>query len=121
MTLRVYPPDTFNQECKGSLYLDDGVSFAFRDGDFRRINFACRLTPQGLVVTVMAPEGSFTPWWSLLSVEVYGAGKAAGEASYSALDGTGAATVSTSYNPEYHRITALVPDTSKGLELKLSF
>jgi alpha-glucosidase len=121
LTLRVYPPDTFNQECKGSLYLDDGVSFAFRNGDFRRINFACRLTPQGLVVTVMAPEGSFTPWWSLLSVEVYGAGKAAGEASYSALDGTGAATVSTSYNPEYHRITALVPDTSKGLELKLSF
>jgi len=121
LTLRVYPPDAFNQDCKGSLYLDDGVSFAFRNGDFRRINFACRLTPQGLIVTVMAPEGSFTPWWNLLSIEVYGANKPVGEASYSALDGSGAATVSTSYNPERHRITALVPDTGKGLELKLSY
>jgi alpha-glucosidase len=121
LTLRVYPPDAFNQECKGSLYLDDGVSFAFRNGDFRRLHFTCRLTPQGLIVAITAPEGTYAPWWKLFSVEVYGATKAAGDATYSGLDGSGTATVSTSYDPEHHRITALVPDTSKGIELKLSY
>ena len=121
VALRVYPPDAFNQDCKGSLYLDDGVSFAFRNGAFRRLHFTCRLTPQGLIVAVTAPEGSYAPWWKLFSVEVYGATKAAGDATYSGLDGSSPATVSTSYDREHHRITALVPDTGKGIELKLSY
>ncbi len=121
LTLRVYPPDGVNEDCKGSLYLDDGVSYAFRKGDFLRENFTCRLTPQGLIVAVTAPEGIFAPWWKQLSVEVYGATKAASEASTSALDGSGSAPVSTTYDQEHHRIIALVPDTSKGLELKLAY
>jgi alpha-glucosidase len=121
LTLRVYPPDSFNQDCKGSLYLDDGVSFAFRKGDYRRINFTCRLSPQGLIVAVTAPDRTYEPWWKLFSIEIYGASKAANEASYSALDGSGPSTISTSYDPEHHRIIALVPDTGKGLELKLSY
>ncbi|KAA6464779.1 DUF4968 domain-containing protein [Acidobacteria bacterium AB60] len=121
LTLRVYPPDAFNQDCKGSIYVDDGTTFAFRNNAFHRENFTCRLTPQGLIVAVTAAEGTYPPWWKLLSVEVYGAGKAAAEASYSALDGSGSANLSTSYDPEHHRITALVPDNGKGVELKLSY
>ncbi len=120
LTLRVYPPNGFNQDCNGSLYLDDGESYAFRKGDFLRISFTCRLTPQGLIVAVTPPTGTFAPWWKLFSVEVFGATRAA-EGSYSALDGTAASTISTSYDPEHHRITALVPDNGKGLELKLAY
>jgi alpha-glucosidase len=121
LTLRVYPPDGVNEDCKGTLYLDDGVSYAFRKGDFLRENFTCRLTPQGLIVAVTAPEGTFAPWWKQFSVEVYGATKPAPEASASALDGSGVISVSTTYDQEHHRITALVPDTGKGLELKLAY
>jgi alpha-glucosidase len=121
LTLRVYPPDGFNQDCSGSIYLDDGVSYAFRKGDFLRLNFTCRITPQGLIVAVTAPTGTFAPWWRLFSVEVYGATKPAAEASYSALDGSGVSPISSSYDQEHHRITALVPDTGKGMELKLAY
>ncbi len=121
LTLRVYPPAGFNRDCKGSIYLDDGTSYAFRKGEFLRQNFSCRLLPDGVVVNVTAPEGSFRPWWSLLSIEVYGAARPAQHASASALDGSGNTPISTAYDDEHHRITALVPDNGKGLELKLSY
>jgi alpha-glucosidase len=121
LTLRVYPPSGFNKECSGSLYLDDGVSFAYKRGQYLRIGFTCRLSAQGVIVTVTAPEGSFAPWWKLLSVEVYGATKPVAEASAWTLNGGKPGAISTAYDAEHHRVTALVPDTGKGLELQLTY
>ncbi len=121
LTLRVYPPSGFNEDCKGSIYLDDGVSYDFQKGQFLRESFTCRLSAQGIIVTVTAPEGSFAPWWKLLSIEVYGAAKPATGATVSALNGAGASPISTAYDAEHHRITALAPDTGKGLELQLTY
>lgn len=122
LTLRVYPPSGFNEDCKGSLYLDDGTSYDFQKGQFLREGFTCRLSQQGVIVTVTAPEGSFAPWWKLLSIEVYGATKPATGATVSALNGSGtAAPISTAYDAEHHRVTALVPDTGKGLELQVNY
>jgi alpha-glucosidase len=121
LTLRVYPPIGLGDDCSGSLYLDDGASFAFRQGQFLREAFACRLTDRGIVVTVNPPQGSFAPWWKLLQVEVYGAAKPAAEASYSPLDSSKGSPISPGYDAEHHRITALVPDTGKGLELQVTY
>ncbi len=121
LTLRVYPPTGFNKDCKGSLYLDDGISYDFQNGQFLREDFTCRLSAQGIIVTVAAPEGSFAPWWKLLSIEVYGATKPATAASVSTLNGSGAAPVTTAYDAEHHRITALISDTGKGLEMQLTY
>ena len=121
LTLRVYPPVGFNRDCKGSIYLDDGVSYAFRKGEYLRQNFTCRLMPDGIIVNVTDPEGSFAPWWKLFSIEVYGAAHPAAQASQSTLNGAGASSISTAYDAEHHRITALVPATGEGLELKLTY
>jgi alpha-glucosidase len=121
LTLRVYPPTAIGNECGGSLYLDDGVSYDFRKGQFLRMKFTCRLSAQGIIVTVAPREGKFAPWWRQLSVEVYGAGKAAASATSSALDGSIVVAVSTGFDTEHHRITALVPDDGKGLELQLTY
>ncbi len=121
LTLRVYPPTGFNKDCKGSLYLDDGVSYEFQNGQFLREVFTCRLSAEGIIVTVAAPEGNFTQWWRLLSIEVYGATKPATAASVSSLNGSGAAPVTTAYDAEHHRITALIADTGKGLEMQLTY
>ena len=59
LTLRVYPPTTLGAECEGSLYLDDGVSYDFKKGDYLRVQFACRLSAQGLIVTVAPRQGHF--------------------------------------------------------------
>jgi len=121
LTLKVYPPTALGSGCTGSLYLDDGLSFDFKKGDSLRVLFTCRLTAQGLIVTVAPREGSFEPWWQLLSIEVYGATKPAASAIVSALNGSNAGPLSTGFDAEHHRITALVPDDAKGLELQLTY
>ena len=121
LTLRVYPPTGAGEKCGGTLYLDDGVSYDFRKGDFLRMGFTCHLTEHGLKVEVAAHEGSFSPWWKQLSVEIYGASKPAAAATTSALNGSGKASVSTSFDQEHHRITALLPDDGKGRELQVTY
>ena len=48
LTLRVYPPVQPGKDCTGSLYLDDGQSYAFQKGEFLRVAFTCHATAQGL-------------------------------------------------------------------------
>jgi alpha-glucosidase len=121
LTLRVYPPTALGAECGGSLYLDDGVSYDFKNGHYLRVQFVCRLSAQGLIVTVAPREGDFQPWWRLLSIEVYGATKPYAAATVTGLDRSGAAPISTSFDAEHHRVTALAPDNGKGLQLQLTY
>jgi alpha-glucosidase len=121
LTLRVYPPTAIGNDCAGSIYLDDGISYNFKNGNFLRTSFTCRLTAQGIIVTVAPRQGTFVPWWKQLSVEVYGASKPATGATVSALNGSGTTQVSSGFDTEHHRITALVPDDGKGLELQLTY
>jgi alpha-glucosidase len=123
LTLRVYPPTQPGRDCSGSLYLDDGISYAFRRGEFLRMKFTCRPTAHGLMVTLAPRQGSFAPWWQLVSIEVYGQTRSAAGASTSRPGSAGIGTnpVFTGFDPEHHRITALVPDDGKGLELELAY
>jgi alpha-glucosidase len=119
LTLRVYPPVAGGKDCTGSLYLDDGVSYAFKKGEFLREGFTCHQTADGLSVTVAPRQGSFGAWWKMLSIEVYGATKPAASASTSG--GGEKSAITTGFDSEHHRITALVPDDGKGLELNLAY
>jgi alpha-glucosidase len=75
LTLRVYAGD----DCRGSLYTDDGESFAFERGDFLRMNFTCTITSNAIEITISRHEGSFIPWWKDIRVEVYGWTPASGK------------------------------------------
>jgi len=121
LTLRVYPPTAVGSDCGGNLYLDDGVSFDFRNGNSLRMAFSCRLTADGIVVTVKPHEGNFAPWWSQLSIEVYGADHAASAASASGIDGSRASQITAGFDAEHHRITALIPDSGNGVELHVTY
>jgi len=121
LIVRVYPPLTPNEKCSGSVYLDDGVSFAYKRGEFLRESFTCAATKDGITVTVAQPSGNFTPWWKEFSIEVYGAYKAASKATVSELDGSGARPVAATYDAAHHRMVAVVPDTGKGLNFRISY
>lgn len=121
LTLRVYPPTTYGAPCGGSLYLDDGVSYDFKKGDYLRVQISCRLSTQGLIVTVAPREGSFEPWWKLLSIEVYGATKPYASAGVTSLAHSTPTPVETNFDAEHHRVTALVNDDPKGLQLQLAY
>ena len=110
LTLRVYPPRHPGDSCEGSLYLDDGLSYAFQKGDYLRLKFTCELTPTGITVKVSPREGTFSPWWNQFQIEIYGATKPAASNS-----------VTTSFDSEHHHFTALVPDDTKGMELTVTY
>ena len=68
LTLRIYAGDP----CTGSLYLDDGKSYAFQQGAYLRMNFGCRITAQGMDIEIGAHQGSFRAWWKEIRIEIYG-------------------------------------------------
>ncbi len=96
LTLRVYAPGASSQnsvistgggaaaaverpasqslpgDCHGTLYQDDGISFAFRNGAYLRMDSTCERTPEGLRIHIGKHEGTFQPWWNQIRVEVYG-------------------------------------------------
>jgi alpha-glucosidase len=68
LELRVYPADN----CQGSVYQDDGISFAYTRGAYRRQAFSCQ-QQSGVVSLHFNPsEGTFTPWWSRVEVVIFG-------------------------------------------------
>jgi alpha-glucosidase len=111
----VYPPRHAGDRCEGSLYLDDGISYAYEKGEFLRLKFTCELTPSGITVKIGPREGSFTPWWTQFSVEVYGAEKPAAKVS------ADSGAIAASYDSEHHRVVAALPDDAKGLSLTVAY
>ncbi len=70
LELLVFP----GPDCGGSIYLDDGLSFAYRDRGFLRMSFACAVARDGSIsITVSDREGGFRPWWDRLEFVVHGA------------------------------------------------
>ena len=68
LTLRVYT----GSSCSGDLYLDDGKSYAFEHGDSLRMHFSCKVTPDGLELSIGAHQGRYAAWWKQIRVEVFG-------------------------------------------------
>ena len=68
LILRVYP----GRNCQGSVYQDDGISMAYRRGNFLRMQFSCEQTANAIELRIGPHQGTYPPWWNQLRVEVYG-------------------------------------------------
>jgi len=68
LTVRIYP----GKDCHGSVYQDDGKSFAFRRGEFLRVDFSCEVTASGISFHKVERHASFQPWWKQIHLEIYG-------------------------------------------------
>jgi len=68
LELQVYP----GEGCHGSLYEDDGHTFAYQRGTFLRMEYACHLAGQDVTITSHAVNTAFHPWWNSAQVTVYG-------------------------------------------------
>jgi alpha-glucosidase len=69
LELRVYPA----ADCKGALYLDDGVSFDYRKGAFLRQPFSCAESGDAVTVTAGPAAGTYAPWFSSVVYAIHGA------------------------------------------------
>jgi alpha-glucosidase len=112
LVLRVYP----GRDCKGSLYLDDGKTMAFEQGEFLRMQFTCEALGNSVKLHLGPHQGSYHPWWRELRLEVYGADS---NASYRVVGGEkdfGPATP----DPAHHRVSVIIPDNGSGTDLEIS-
>jgi alpha-glucosidase len=116
LTLHIYPgaADSSGRVCSGDVYQDDGISYAFEHGDFLRMKTDCMQSAGGMTIHVGAHQGSYTPWWHAVTLEVYGwQGSAAPAASM------GGKTLAVRQNPTRAAWDITVPDDGHGMTVQL--
>ncbi|MBI3664253.1 MAG: glycoside hydrolase family 31 protein [Acidobacteria bacterium] len=112
LELRVYP----GADCRGSLYADDGKTYAYTRGEYYRVDFTCRLAADSLSITISAPQGSYAPWWKSLRLDVFGIEKAPREVRVGAAIVTG-----WSYDAARKNVTLTWPDPRQAWEIRVSY
>jgi alpha-glucosidase len=66
LTLTVWP----GPDCTGSLYVDDGASFAFQSGKLRRLQLSCAADEAGISVQ-SSSTGDYAPWWKAVRLVIH--------------------------------------------------
>jgi alpha-glucosidase len=112
LQLRVYP----GNDCAGSLYQDDGHSFAYRKGEILRINYSCVLLPSALTITSSIEKNAYKPWWNSTALTVYGAAATPKEVRVN--DQT---IEDWRFDSQAHTVTLTVPDALKNWSVRLRF
>ena len=67
LSLDVYPGD----DCRGTIYADDGHSMAYAQQGYLRQRVHCVVTDAGMEIHFDAREGRFQPWWRQVEVRVH--------------------------------------------------
>jgi alpha-glucosidase len=111
LTLKVYP----GESCAGSLYQDDGISFAYKEKDFLRVKYSCESTSDGLRLHIGAREGSYQPWWNGVEVTIFGWSVAPGKIAYG-----GEAIKGSRFDEATHSLRILLPEKSEGGEVEIA-
>ena len=111
LQLHIYPGD----DCRGSLYQDDGHSLAYQKGEFLRVAYSCKVSPASIAITSTAPKSSFQPWWSSADVTVFGLNAEPKEVRLgdSRIQGW-------HYDGSSHSVTLSVPDAAKNWTIQLT-
>jgi alpha-glucosidase len=115
LTLRVYA----GKACSGDLYLDDGKSYAFERGDSLRMHFSCKVTPDGLELSIGAHQGSYAAWWKQIRVEVFGWAPKQNKVLITANSAGPGSSASLAIENLSQGVFVNVPDDGKGMELRL--
>jgi alpha-glucosidase len=112
LKLRVYPGD----DCRGSLYMDDGHTYAYQKNELLRIEYTCQLAGNSVTVNGKTVNGAYHPWWSSAEVTVYGAAAAPKEARI------GDQIIRDfKYDSQVHSVTLMLSDAVKDWSVRLSY
>ncbi len=109
LELRVYP----GQQCTGSIYLDDGHTFAYQHGGYLRQTFTCQSDANAMHLTFHKREGSFAPWWKFIEVVIYDWPSMHAEAKFS----SSTYPLKTTYDAKQHALHVTLTDVPGDAEL----
>jgi alpha-glucosidase len=112
LELRVYA----GESCRGSLYQDDGHSFAYQRGELLRVNYSCQVSPASITITSATEKNSFQPWWNTAEITVYGANTQPKE-----LRLGDRATHEWRYDAAGHSVVFTVPNAAQNWTAQLMF
>ena len=112
LQLRIYPGD----DCSGSLYQDDGHSFAYQRGEVLRISYSCSVLSGSLTISSRIEENAYKPWWNATTLTVYGVATAPKEIRIE-----DKAIQEWSFDAQSHAVTVTVPDAVKNWTIRLHY
>jgi alpha-glucosidase len=117
LELRVYlPASTLGNDCRGTLYQDDGHTFAYQKGEILRISYSCQVSNGSVTVTSSTEKNAFQPWWKSAQVTLYGAVAAPKEVRI------GDEVIREwRYDGLAHTVVLTVPDAARNWSVRLSF
>ena len=112
LQLRVYP----GEDCRGSLYEDDGHTFAYQKGEIHRINYSCAVSASSVTITSTIEKNVYKPWWSSTALTVYGATTAPKEVHVG-----DHSTQDWHFDSQAHTVVITVPDALKSWNVRIAF
>jgi alpha-glucosidase len=112
LELRVYP----GEACSGSLYEDDGHTFAYQKGEILRIHYSCTTSPASVTITSSIEKNAYKPWWNRTTLTVYGAANAPKEVRIGER-----VSQDWRFDSQAHTVTLTVPDALKNWDVRLAF
>ncbi len=118
LQLRVYLPDstTTSGDCRGTLYQDDGHTFAYQRGEILRVNYSCQVSNGSVTVASNVVKNSYQPWWKSAEVKLFGAAAQPKEVHI------GEQIIREwRYDSLAHTVTLTVPDALKNWSVHLAF
>ena len=117
LELSVYlPSHTAATECKGSLYQDDGHTFAYQRGEILRVEYSCQVSENLVTVTSRIEKKAFQPWWKSAEVKLYGVSSAPKEIRIGA-----EVNHEWRYDSQTHSVMLTVPDAVKNWSVRVAF
>lgn len=66
------PSPASREPCRGALYQDDGGTFAYREGNYLRMAYACEVSTEEVSLRGRIEHAGFTPWWRSVRLTVHG-------------------------------------------------
>lgn len=112
LQLRVYP----GNDCKGSLYQDDGHTLAYQKGEILRVNYSCSASSSFISVTSTVEKNAYKPWWNSTALTVYGAVAAPKEVRIG-----DRAIQDWHFDAQAHTVTLTVPDALKNWSVRVQY
>ena len=112
LQLYVYP----GEDCSGSLYEDDGHTFAYQKGEVLRINYSCAASASSVTITGAVEKNAYKPWWNSTALTVYGASAAPKEVRIN-----DRVIQDWHFDSQAHTVTLTVPDALKNWSVRLSY
>lgn len=89
LQLHVYLPAAGADDCRGALYQDDGESFAYREGKFIRVAYACEVTDAAVAIASRVGHDGYAPWWNEARLTVFGVERRPASVSVDGVDAKG--------------------------------